>query len=441
MPDFAPPGTTDRVAAEARLQPRDATDKALQLAGTALGIVLLSACGGENPGGTTPSGKTASSPQGAPKNARKVDEVAAEQLIAAILDECHKPLQRRMQQVKIRVTLPAGRNLLVQADLPDLARITEGRRNHLWRDQTAHRLGEPDAAESEAEQKANRELIAPIVRIVDAAAFGPLYRAKTCTKSGDHYVLTDAKGTKTELRLFQGTLLPRSLSYAGREIHINDYRRTTKTTWIVSKVTHAPLGTCDVFFEDGGILIPRGFFDLPSAQSSQPRNDNIKVNAPGVVRERESTTPIVVKGSAARWVLLPASSDWQQRHERLLPVHEELVRQNQRIFGFPMYWQQAGEQFFAVPFRQREGGAVLRAPADWQLSGSDQTKMLVVYPDQGNVNKRIETGTALLQRALTNRRLKAIGPIVAQPFVHLQNGPPTDKKLNNCKVRMSVRVQ
>jgi len=408
-------------------------------------MLLLSSCGSDAPSGQTPSeqpsaGKAEPPPQGTPKNARKVDEVAAEQLVAAILDECHKPLRKRMQQVKIRVTLPAGRSLLVQADLPDLARITEGRRNHLWRNQTAHRLGEPDASESADEQKANREMVAPLVRIVDAAAFGPLYRAKTCTKNGDHYVLTDAAGTKTELRLFEGTLLPRSLTCAGRTVRIDDYLRT-KTTWVVNKVTHAALGTCDVFFEDGGILIPRGFFDLPSEQGSQNPDENIRVTAPGVVRERESTTPILVKGSAAKWVLIEASPDWQQRHERLLPVHEELVRQNQRIFGFPMYWQQGGKDYFAVPFRQREDGPALKAPADWQLSGSAQTKMLVVYPDTGNVAARIRTGTALLQRALTNRKLKALGPIVAQPFVHLQNGPPTEKKRNNCKVRMSVRVQ
>lgn len=400
-----------------------------------LGSVLLGSCGNDQKAANTANGTQHAAPDGA----RLVAEVAPDQLVAAILDECHRPLQARMQQVKIRVTLPGDRQLLVQADLPDRGRISEGRRDYLWRDGKPHRLDTPDPAESDADEQANRQLVAPLMRIADAAAFGPLYRAKTCEKDGDDYVLTDTAGTKTRLRVHAGTLLPRSISYGDQTVRIDDYLRTT-STWVANKVTLAPLGTCDVFFEDGGILIPDDFFDLPSERATNG-NENIRIAAPGTVRERESTTPMLVKGSAARWVLLRASDDWQSRHDTMLPVHRELERQNQRIFGFPMYWQEGDKSHFAIPFKQREDGPALAAPADWQISGSKATKMLVVYPDQGDVAERIRAGTELLERALTNRKLEAIGPIVAQPFLHLQNGVPNQQKLNKCKVRMSVRVQ
>jgi hypothetical protein len=46
-----------------------------------------------------------------------------------------------------------------------------------------------------------------------------------------------------------------------------------------------------------------------------------------------------------------------------------------------------------------------------------------------------------LGRPATNRSLQTIGPIVAQPFIHLHRGVPDSAKLTNCKVRVSVRIQ
>ena len=114
-----------------------------------------------------------------------------------------------------------------------------------------------------------------------------------------------------------------------------------------------------------------------------------------------------------------------------------------------MLWQEHGITHFAIPFRQRKGGPALKAPPEWRISGSDATRMLVVCPainpgddpDKASVEDRIRKGTSLLNRALVNRKLKALGPIVAQPFIHLHRGTPDAAKLSDCKVRMSVRVQ
>ena len=54
---------------------------------------------------------------------------------------------------------------------------------------------------------------------------------------------------------------------------------------------------------------------------------------------------------------------------------------------------------------------------------------------------RIRTGTELLQRAVANRKFQVLGPIIAQPFLHLHDGAPNQSKLQNCKVRVSVRIQ
>lgn len=347
-----------------------------------------------------------------------------------------------MQQVKVAVTLPNERRLLVQADLPDRARVGEARNDFLLQDGKVHRLSKPDGNDPD---DGDLLLIEPLVRIVDAASFGPLYRATSCRRDGEHFVLMDQAGTKTLLHLFEGTLLPRSFTYGTQAVRIEDYLRTS-STWVVKKATLAPLGTCGVFFEDGGILIPSGFFDVPAEGTKKDPNENMRMTAPGTVRERESTTPILIDGRAAKWVLLEAcdgwtADAWTKRHESYLPVYEELERQKQQIFGFPMLWQEDGHSRFGIPFRQRKDGPVVQARPEWRIGGSSPTRMLVVYPDKGSVEDRARVGTSLLQRALVNRKLKAVGPIVAQPFVHLHNGPPDTAKLNDCKVRMSVRVQ
>ena len=450
LPSAAATGTTYPVAVDARTRPLPA--HALLCA---IGITLT-ACsdraadespGQQSPGHPSPGQQSPGhpSPGQAPPGARQVQDVAAEQLVEAILEECHRPLRRRMQRVKVTVTLPDQRRLLIQAELPDKARVSEAKSDYLLRDGEVHRIDQPNDRGAEPAHAIDAQLVRRLVRIVDAASFGPLYRATACQRDGDHFVLTDKAGTKTLLHLHPGTILPSSLGYGEQTVRFDNYLRT-KTTWIVNSATLPPLGSCDVLFEDGGILIPAKFFDVPSEaddgkDNKQDPGERVRMTAPGNARERESAAPTLTNGRAARWVLLEPSTDWAMRHAAYEPVHAELVRQNQQIFGFPMLWQEDGERRFAIPFRQRKGGPALAAPPEWQIGSGGATRMLVVYPDSGSVEDRIRTGTAVLERALINRKLKAIGPIIAQPFIHLHRETPSAAKLRACKVRLSVRVQ
>jgi len=391
---------------------------------------------------TKPSASQTTNAQGPPPGARNVDQksMAADKLVAAILNECHPSLGQRMSQVKVAVTLPNKRRLLVQADLPDRARVQDGKRNHLWVDQKVYRLDDA-ATETAAEIKANRARIQPLVRMVDAIAFGPLYRAIKCHREGDDFVLTDKDGGVTTLQLHANTLLPRALIYAdNKAVRFDDYLRT-KSSWVVKKATLAPLGTCETFFEDGGLVFSSDFFTPPGASSQVKAGEQIRITSPGIVRESESPIPITVIGKAAQWVVLATGDDWALRHEMYAPVHAELEDQNQRIFGFPMIWESDGQTLLGVPFRQRDNGKALTAPGEWNIASSPKTQLLVVYPPSGSVAERILTGTSQLQRSVANRKLKMIGPIVAQPFVHLHEGAPTKSKLANCKVRISVRIE
>lgn len=450
--------TTFPVAVEARRRLRWVT------ALGCIGLASLVSCGPDAASGNVASGNPASgnlakdqpgsSPtkpgagqdadaQKPPTGARTVAtaDILAATLVAAILDECHRPLAQRMDRVKVTVTLPNKRRLLVQADLPDLARVHEGTRDLLWANQKVYRLDDGAASEPAAENEANQARVQPLVRMVDAVAFGPLYRAMQCHRDGNDFVLTDKHGGKTTLQLHANTLLPRALVYADKQtVRFDDYLRTM-TTWVVKRATLAPLGTCETLFEDGGLLFSHSFFTPPGASDRTNPGEQVRMTSPGLVREREASTPIAVVGKAAQWVVLTADDDWTKRHKLYAPVHAEIEAQTQRIFGFPMIWKRDGQTLLGVPFRQRDGGKAFVAPSGWQVGSSPKTAQLVVYPPSGSIAERILTGTAQLQRTATNRNLKMIGPIVAQPFVHLHKGAPDKSKLADCKVRLSVRIE
>lgn len=371
----------------------------------------------------------------APANARAVPagSVAAEQLVAAVLDECHRPLRLRMQRVKASVTLPSGARWLVQADLPHRARTRKGRQEWLANGGRVTSL-EGDEAASEA---AGRTL--DLTVLVDVAAFGPLHRATGCSEEGDAFHLAQPDGDAVRLALHPDTLLPSSMRVRGDLIAVEDYLRTP-SSWVARRLRHPRLGVCEVVFEDGGIQFPDGYFDPEREDKGQ--QPVIRQPIPGAVVETQSPTPIVVDGKATQLVVLPDPGDWQDRYAPYREVIDELQLQNQRIAGFPcLFVDEDRRGLMAAPFRQRKGQPPFDPPSDFLLSDVPAGKLLVVYPPDGDVEARIEAGRQLLERELANRRLTAKGPMIAQPFVHLDAAPPEAAELVDVAVRVWVRIE
>jgi hypothetical protein len=399
---------------------------------TACLLAVLAGCG--QPPGDAPT------PTAAPAQARAVDvaEIAAADLPAAILAECHGPLMDRMRRVKVRLTLADGRQLLVQAHLPDRARVREGTRDWLVRDDVVRRMDGAAVDEPEA------LLLRDALQVVDAAAFGALHRSSGCEAVDDGFRLRDGDGATATMTLFAGTLLPRAFTKARTTVAIEDYLHT-RVSWVARTLRHARLGLCRVVFEDGGVQFPPDYFELPDAQrangdTTQP--NTIRTPIPGAVVETQSATPIVVAGKATRLVVLPDPGDWQARHETYRPVIEELQLQQQRIAGFPcIFVDERSRGLLAAPFRRRDDGPEFDAPDGYWLSDVPQGRLLVVYPPEGDVEQRIATGRQQLERALANRKLTAKGPILAQPFVHLHEGPPDANRLRSAAVRVWVRIE
>ncbi|HEX5053198.1 MAG TPA: hypothetical protein VFZ65_15595 [Planctomycetota bacterium] len=368
--------------------------------------------------------------------------IAANDLVEAVLDECHKPLRGRMDRIAAVVRPAGGSEVRLFALLPDRLRTQEADRAFLLCDDRVVRLRDDSGANAGGPATpAERTRVQRLRLLLDVATFGPLHRATGCRRLGDlEFELSQPEGPPWTLRLRPDNLLPAALAGPDGEVRIVDYLRTS-TTWIAKHLELDGLGVCDVHLELGGLDWTPDFFAPPD----EPRNTAepvLRIAAPGTaVAETRSPTPILVEGRAAQWICVPDAGTWPQRVAAYKPLHEELERQDQLIAGFPIFWQEHGRHWLAAPFRQRPDGPAFQAPDGWQIRAVPAGKWLVVYPKDGELAGKLAAGERLLREALTQRGLEPQGAILAQPFVQLQEGEPSPEKLAAPVVRMSVALR
>ena len=383
-------------------------------------MLLLAACGGN----------AAPAP-------RAVDtaSLAADAVLAAVLDECHRPLRGRMDRIDAAVTLPDGTAWRVFTQLPDKVRLQSSAGQFMLRSGQLVHL--PDGAEATAAELATANALRDVV---DAAALGPLHRATAAARGADgSLALTQPTGDAAHLVLRDGTLLPAKLTLGnGTRVQLPEWTRTP-LTWLATTVDTPSLGRCRIEFQLGDITWTDDFFAMPGA--ARPRTGNQHIVSPGTVAETQSPVPIVVDGKQLQWIVVADPGDWPGRVAAYRPLHAELKTQDQWIAGFPVLFRDGERNCLAAPFRARDGGAGFAAPAGWQLRSFASGKWLVVYPPDGDLAARLQAGERMLQQALQRQQLVARGPVTAQPYFHLHQGVPTADQLSAPVVRMAVAIE
>lgn len=360
--------------------------------------------------------------------------MTADQLLAAVLDECHAPLRGRMNDVDAIVTLPDGGQWRLYAALPGLVRLQSTAGQFLLRDGKLYRLPHDEPPTTAAEL----ELALQLRDLVDAGALGPLHRGRGAARTGPTtLVVTDADGVQSELVMRPDTLLPRALRTGSRPpVQVLQWTRTP-TTWLPTGLHCAALGACRVEFNLNGLDWAADFFAPPGAAAKPV---TLRLPAPGSVTEVRSPVPIVVETRALTWASVADPGDWPARAAAYAPLHAELLAQRQWIAGFPVFWQEHGERWLAAPFRRRDGGAAFTPPTGWRLRQIEAGRWLVVFPPTGDLAARLAEGERLLREALQQYDLVARSPITAQPYFHLEDGAPPADALAAPVVRMAVAI-
>lgn len=367
--------------------------------------------------------------------------IADADLVGAVLDECHRPIRGGLERIVATVRLPDATEVKLFARLPDRLRTATDADRFLLVGDAVSRVGDgTQPAPSAAEIARVRMLCA----LLDGAVFGPLHRATDCRRLGpSEFEVTQPAGPPWRVMLRKGTLLPDRLVGAAGEVRILDYLRTS-TTWMSRRVefTSRELGTlgpCEISFELADLDWDADFFTPATARERTSRPTMQIPLATGA--EPRSATPFLVEGRALRHAVVRDPGTWPERAAAYRPLFAEAERQNQQIAGFPLLFHDADGAWLVLPFRRRPDGPAFAAPADWTIRDVPDGRWLVVYPRDGDFATKVAAGEKALAEALAQAGLTAAGPIVAQPFLRLEEGVPPPAKLDGPAVRMSVAVR
>lgn len=366
-------------------------------------------------------------------------------VVAEVLETCHGPLRGQMADLALTIEAKGAR-YTVSASLPDRLRTAGPNGAYLLLGAEAWRLDGEAARDAEPTA---RDWLVGMRNFVDAVALGPLYRAVSVSGDGGDagYGLVDAAGRQSRLFLRPGEARPRALTVGEHTIDCQAFLRTS-ATWMVSSATHPSLGRAAVTFERCGVIWSPEFFARPAARPSEtsPGDATPRIVLPGQAGG-ETRSPVPVAGRAAALQLLvvddpggDAPGGWAARAAAFAPLYAELERQNQRSAGFPMLFADGERPLLAAPFRQRPGGPSFTPPTGWEVRAWPDQELLVVYPPEGDFAARRDEGVRQLRDALASTGRRAAGPIVVQPFLHLQDGEPTAAKLTAPVVRCSVAL-
>lgn len=369
-----------------------------------------------------------------PPEPRAVDTagMSAAELRTAVLQECHGPLQGEMDRIAVDVTLPDGSTLVTFAELPERLRVQGQGRQQVINGDDAFQLEAGPVAVTASESE--RQRLHALRSLLDLAALGPLYRAGGCERDGALLRL-EADGARYELTLRAGTLLPERLQGPGGTLQFQGFKRTSGG-WIAERVAFEPLGACKLYFVQSGLGWQPGLFTRPGADAPQAPAPKF---LPGFSPEDRPEKPKPAENRAMTWVVLDDPGDWPSRSELYRRHLTVLEAQGQQIAGRPTFLVENGRRVMAVGFRQRDRGPAFTAPPEWELRERPAAGVLVVFPPPGGtLAERIARGEQQLRDALQASGRTAQGPIMAQPYLNLEEGTPDPKRIDTAVLRMSV---
>lgn len=354
----------------------------------------------------------------------------------ALVRACLGPLSG-LDQLAAEVTLPDGVVEKVCTRLPEAIRSQDQPAVFLVGDDAWRVVGgvaEPLPPGRLARLRALRELL-------DVATLGPLRRCVVCTRvAATTFALLQPDGRTFTLTLAADTLLPETLVVGDRSHRVQGYL-TTPATHVPQAIVAPELGACrvQITLHDAGW--PPGWFSRPQAGTPAAPKATVRMPTERTVSTGQPRTPKVESVRALRWLCVDDPGDWERR-AAIYRQHAEAVQAaDQTLAGFPAFFRDGDRDRLAIGFRARDGAAPYVAPAGVEVRDLPAGRVLVVFPTGDDFAACAAQGAELLRQALLERKLSAAGPIVAQPYFHLQKEVPDADRLRSPTVRVSVLLQ
>ena len=393
-----------------------------------LAIALLAACGSDATDTHDPTFDVAA--------------IDAATVPARVVDACHAEVTG-FDRFAAQVTLPDGSKAKAFGSLPTRLRIE-------WPDQrvelvdgavakTAAREGAP--SRSLTDDEAARAFA--MLRLLDTATLGPLRRASACERTGaSSFRVTTRDGATFSLALEQGALRVASLQQitpTGLPTVVVIEHLRTSTTRIVRVADTAPLGACTIRFDAVDFAWDESMFaeratDKPAATETPA--PSVTVGSP-----QRPTEPTIESARPARWLCVDDPGTWEARAAFAQRAAAALRAEGQKTAGFCGLADDGGRALFVVPFRAGPGAAAFGAFEGATIREAPAVRSLAVYPPRGSFDERARQGAAQIQKALADRGLQAAGPVLTQPFVHLDEKTPDADALASPVVRVSVALR
>lgn len=366
-------------------------------------------------------------------------QVPAAEVPSRVLAHCHQGLVG-MDRFAARIELPDGTILQAYAHLPDRLRLQwpDGA-VHLLDGALAHRwTGAGERVELAADAAAR---LVAVRTLLDVAALGPLHRAIGSTRLDERtFAVAQPASEPWQLTLAAGSLLVERLVGPHGAVDVLEHLRTS-TTQIVRVAAIEPLGRCRVRFDSIDCTWDESLFEAQreaAAPTAAPAPAPATITVGAMPRP---TAPTLESLRAARWLVVDDPLDWTARAATVQHHMQILRERGQTTAGFAGLLQDGERQRLVIPFRAAPDAAPFAAPADWTILEVGAGRALAVYPDRGDLAQRRAEGEHALRQALQAQGLEAIGPIVAQPYLHLEEGAPAAAATAAPVVRVAVAVR
>ncbi|MBK8097284.1 MAG: hypothetical protein IPK26_09260 [Planctomycetes bacterium] len=357
----------------------------------------------------------------------------------AVVRACIGPLSG-LDQAAIEVTLPDGVVEKFCVRLPEAIRSQDQPAAFVVGDD-AWQVMDGAAAPLPAER---RERLLALRELAEVATLGPVRRCVVCTRvAATTFSLLQPDGRTYVMTLAAGSLLPDALAVGERSHRIQEFL-DTPTTHVPSAIVAPELGSCRVKITLHDAGWPGDWFARPQvASTSTPSAAKATVQMPTerTVSSGQPRMPKIESVRALRWLCVADPGDWPTRAAVYRQHAEAVQAADQALAGFPAFFRDGDRDLMAIGFRAREGAEPYSAGAGIEVRELPAGRALVVFPRGEDFAACAANGSQLLQTAMAERKLTAAGPIVAQPYFHLQKEVPDADRLRSPTVRVSVLLQ